>query len=131
MVQMLIERGAETAGSMYSEETPIDRAVTNGNYLFAFKSNKYRLLFINTLLDFSYLGHVKVAEILLKNGANVQGQSYRYRDSTPLHVACLKGNEPMVRLLIEHGAKVDATDSMIKTPIHLSKNCNGMQMIIS
>lgn len=82
-------------------------------------------------LDVPYLDHVKVAEILLKNGANVQGQSNRYRDSTPLHVASsMLGSEAMVKLLIQNGAKVDATDAMIKTPLHLSRNYNGMQMII-
>ena len=42
------------------------------------------------------------------------------KGSTPLHYAVLEGNFEIVKLLIDHGAQVDAKDNENKTPFDLS-----------
>jgi len=60
----------------------------------------------------SQLGHVEVVRILLDAGEDpnrynpVGGHSH----STPLHQAAANGNEEMVRLLIDRGARLDMKD---------------------
>ena len=41
-------------------------------------------------------------------------------DSTPLHVAAMKGYNGIVRMLSEKGAKLDAVDDEGRTALHLS-----------
>ena len=55
------------------------------------------------------------AEILLKNGANVNARAVH--DYTPLHHAVQKGNPAMVKLMIYHGAKLELTDDRGETPL--------------
>jgi ankyrin repeat protein len=40
---------------------------------------------------------------------------------TPLHIAASQGNLPCLRLLLDAGAAVDATDSQNRTPHDLSR----------
>ncbi|CEP01637.1 SKP1 component POZ domain-containing protein [Plasmodiophora brassicae] len=48
---------------------------------------------------------------------NVNSRVAPYR-RTPLHVAALYGNDDVVRVLLKHGAKVNALDSTGGTPLH-------------
>ena len=64
-------------------------------------------------------GHLDVARLLMAGGAdvNVRGQS----DMRPLHYALGPGkNIDMVKLLLEHGAKLEAKDRLGRTPIWIS-----------
>jgi hypothetical protein len=60
----------------------------------------------------SQFGHVEIVRLLLDAGEDpnrynpVGGHSH----STPLHQAAANGNEEMVRLLVEHGARLDMKD---------------------
>jgi hypothetical protein len=60
----------------------------------------------------SQFGHVEIVRLLLDAGEDsnrynpVGGHSH----STPLHQAAASGNEEMVRLLVEHGARLDMKD---------------------
>jgi ankyrin repeat protein len=60
---------------------------------------------------------VQAVEMLLKHGAKPdetgQGSSV-----TPLHIACEKGLEPIVRLLIDHGAQLNYSTSRGLVPLH-------------
>ena len=70
--------------------------------------------------------HVRVAEILLENGANVDVRGKR--DQTPLHNVVLWSHNPVVeavRFLLKHGADVNARRSGdLCTSLHLAAN-NG------
>jgi cytohesin len=61
-------------------------------------------------------GHLKVAEFLLANKADVNGQSGPGR--TPLSIAASSGHKTMVELLLRHGAEANTTDGDGKTPLH-------------
>ena len=63
-----------------------------------------------------------VAEVLLPRGAdpNLKGKN----GSIPLHLAARKGNEEIVKILLDHPADhVNATDGSGKTALHLA--CSG------
>eukprot|EP00659_Diplonema_papillatum_P018213 gene18213-28057_t len=53
------------------------------------------------------------------NSVNVLDPS-SFKKSTPLHWAAYNGSAPIVTVLINHGANVNAEESDKKTPLHLS-----------
>ncbi len=63
----------------------------------------------------AWKGYTKLAEVLIKYGANV---NMKDKDgSTPLHHAALSGHKEMAKLLIKHGAIKDARDKVGLTPL--------------
>jgi TPR repeat protein len=89
--------------------TPLFRAASNGD------SEKVKLLLklgadtektskdVTPLLIASYKGHVRIVEILLENGANVNYETLR--GSTPLIAAIDQGHTEVVRILKKFGAR--------------------------
>jgi ankyrin repeat protein len=61
-------------------------------------------------------GHLKVAEFLLANKADVNGKPRQ--GQSPLITAASRGHKTMVELLLRHGAQVNTTDGEGKTPLH-------------
>lgn len=54
--------------------------------------------------------------LLLRSGAQLEA---RYKGRTPLHEACLRGNHGQARLLLEHGADIEAREGHSgMTPLH-------------
>ena len=67
------------------------------------------------------LGNMKMAEMLLAKGANVNARTTTRR--TPLHVAVeTKRDEAMIALLLCRGAHIDARDTEDLTPLELAKH---------
>jgi hypothetical protein len=60
----------------------------------------------------SQFGHVEIARILLDEGHDPSRFNLLgfHSHSTPLHQAALAGHDNLVRLLVEHGARVDLKD---------------------
>ena len=77
----------------------------------------------------SYHGNVKFAQLLLERCANINARNKK--GHTPLHRVLVGLNDDFgasyfdtVRLLLEHGADVDALDDARWTPLHVaSENC--------
>lgn len=63
---------------------------------------------------------VNLVQVLLKAGANTNLSSHT--NLSPLHLACMKkGNIEIVRLLVQHGANVNAQEDISKsTALHLA-----------
>ena len=58
------------------------------------------------LLNAIYQGHIKIAEILVFNGAEVDK---KYSDGrTPIHWATRYNQKEIIKILVDHGADVDA-----------------------
>jgi ankyrin repeat protein len=65
-----------------------------------------------------YQEDTKVAECLIKNGANLSAKNWHGR--TPLHYSVTEGRVDFVELLIKSGADVNAVDCYGFTPLHLA-----------
>jgi ankyrin repeat protein len=65
------------------------------------------------------MGHVKVAKLLIKNGANVNSNENEYK-TTPLHVGCQQFLPRLAELLIKNGADVNSKNRYGYTPLHLT-----------
>lgn len=71
----------------------------------------------NGLLTFAAtLGNIKIAEFLLRQGADINEYD-RYRN-TPLHQAVLANHLEMANWLLTNGAKVDGPAKCIYTPLY-------------
>jgi ankyrin repeat protein len=65
-------------------------------------------------------GHVELVRLLLDAGEdpNRYNPKGNHAHSTPLHQAVLSGHAPVVRLLVEHGARLDIPDTVYQaTPL--------------
>lgn len=62
-------------------------------------------------------GRVDIARLLVKAGANPNQSASYYHGQTPLMIAATHLNVPMIRLLLEHGARVDRRDRQGRTAV--------------
>ena len=66
----------------------------------------------------TWKGHEKVAELLLKEGANVNAVNQNgHWGTTPLHAAAHANQVKIAQLLLDHGANVKANDMEGRTPL--------------
>jgi len=66
--------------------------------------------------------HVPYAKRLLELGASATAKVKDAGDPTPLHLAARFGDEELMRLLIDHGAKLTAKDGEGMTPLDYAKD---------
>src|SRR5262249_19681472 len=77
----------------------------------------------------AFLGHVKMAELLLTHDADVTARSRNANGNTPLHAA-LAGNHKFVAgVLIGAGADVNAPDAQGWRPLHLAAANNNLDAL--
>jgi ankyrin repeat protein len=72
-------------------------------------------------------GHADVVRLLLDAGEdpNRYNPKTNHGHSTPLHQAIAAGHEPVVRLLVERGARLDIADTIYRsTPLGWAIYCN-------
>lgn len=72
----------------------------------------------------------EVKAFLIREPSLVNARDVNKWSRTPLHAAVLSGNEAIVKLLLEHGAEVDARDCKGFTPLHLSARQAGSEEIV-
>jgi ankyrin repeat protein len=120
MVKLLAKRGASIEGTHYWRITPLSSAADLGK---------------NYPKDMSRVNHsaeeyAKTVEFLIEKGANVNNiEKY---ENTPLHHAVEGGCEEIVRILLSHGAKIDAANYDKETPLDVAKKLGrvGIQKIL-
>lgn len=66
-----------------------------------------------------------VAAVLLDNGADIFC-ARRNRGDTPLHIASSNGSLPLIRLLLNHGARTEDRDEQGRTSMHLAVERRGV-----
>ncbi len=59
---------------------------------------------------------IDIVKLFIKYGADVNVTGFR-EDSTPLHLAAIRGYEDIVKILIDNGAKIDMRNRMEETPL--------------
>ena len=62
-------------------------------------------------------GHLKVADLLLRHGADRDALNW-VACTSPLHYAAKSGHAELVELLILYGAIIDGRDGNLRTPLH-------------
>lgn len=73
-------------------------------------------------------GHEKVVELLLNNGADIEAQSERTKD-TALSLACTKGRYEVVELLLKRGANKEHRNVSDYTPLSLAASGGYVNII--
>eukprot|EP00058_Branchiostoma_floridae_P021213 XP_002606703.1 hypothetical protein BRAFLDRAFT_72529 [Branchiostoma floridae] len=68
----------------------------------------------------SVCGQTEVAELLIKNGANLEARNLVYQ--VPLHVASRYGQTEVAELLIKNGADLEARNSEYQTSLHVASS---------
>ena len=81
-----------------------------------------------TPLAAAYSGDIKIAELLLEYGADVNAKSELL--VTPLHAAAEEDHADMVKLLIARGALLDATEAGGYTPLTRVSIKNRTDMMV-
>ena len=69
--------------------------------------------------QWSATGHLRLAELLLASGAEVNLEDDL--GQTPLHIAALTGHSDAARFLLANGAEVNVEDTAKRTPSDLAK----------
>lgn len=108
LCKFLIEQGADVnASDSQTGETPLHSVLCNTD----------RLIYDEVLQVL--LSYGANPNVTTKNGAATGGfmRDARTKGETPLHRAAAFGNEDTIKLLLEHGAKIDARDANGDSPL--------------
>jgi len=72
-------------------------------------------------------GKLKVVEILVKSGAQIDGQDFIGR--TALHYAAERGKLKVVEILVKSGAQIDVQDRDGRTPLHYAAGGGKLKVV--
>ncbi|XP_053621836.1 ankyrin repeat and SOCS box protein 2-like [Plodia interpunctella] len=82
--------------------------------------NDYR-----TVMHYAVLGgNTEVVNLLIKQGARVNYECPELSKPSPLDLTILKGDVPMLQMLLSAGAQVNASSSVIGSPLHVACSDN-------
>jgi len=87
------------------------------------KKREYRMA--NDIFYAVKVGDVNGVKKFLGAGADVNPRDKDGDDQTPLHWACRKGHSAIVRLLLDHGADMNARNGLHNTPLDLACETDG------
>ncbi|CUS07666.1 unnamed protein product [Tuber aestivum] len=135
MVEYLISKGADVNVPNSSESTPLHTAAFSGRLEIVralvdagADVNAIRGPFTTVLYEAVIAKHLQVADLLLERGADVNGYLPPTTLKTHLHIAAghpetAAGHPEMLRVLLRHGANIDAKDSTGSTALMYAASC--------
>jgi ankyrin repeat protein/L-ascorbate metabolism protein UlaG (beta-lactamase superfamily) len=124
MVRWLIDNGSQVNAMTDSTGSPLQYAVGQGDTSIVrtllshgANVNGHNANWSSPLYSAARDGNIATARILLEAGAdpNLTGISGLL---TPLHSAAMAGKKDLVELLLNHGAAINAKDSLGRTPLY-------------
>ncbi|CAG9317809.1 unnamed protein product [Blepharisma stoltei] len=74
-------------------------------------------------------GFKDAIEVLIFHGERTNVDSRTSMQRTPLHLACLHGHLPVVKILVREGADINAIDNELSTPLHYAAK-HGHELIV-
>lgn len=74
-------------------------------------------------------GHVPLTELAISRGARADSKSKLGDHQTPLHCAAVFDHPAIIRILVKHGADVNAEDGHFQTPLGLAVEFSGVEVI--
>lgn len=77
----------------------------------------------------SFFGHTDVVKYLISRGADVNIRSGNTFRVMPLHSAVANRNYEIAKILLEHGAEVNARQQQDVTPLHQAADHGDMEMV--
>jgi ankyrin repeat protein len=77
----------------------------------------------------AFFGHVELARLLLKAGADANCPSRNRLCVAPLHSAVAAGSLPLLELLLSHGAAPDPVEGSGATPLHSAAGHGSKEMV--
>jgi ankyrin repeat protein len=83
---------------------------------------------ISALMEVTATGEYSAVQVLLEAGANPDGHD-ESRDARPLFIAAYEGRTDIVELLLQHGANIEALDSMEQSALHWARRGNQLAVV--
>ncbi|EFB12933.1 hypothetical protein PANDA_017413, partial [Ailuropoda melanoleuca] len=84
---------------------------------------------IQRILTDSHTNAVMCLRILCKHGAQVNARMDNSNQLSPLHLAITYGTYPVLSILAQNGAHVNAIDKSSMTPLHMAANMLNKEMM--
>ncbi|MGE5221319.1 MAG: ankyrin repeat domain-containing protein [Omnitrophica WOR_2 bacterium] len=78
----------------------------------------------------SFFGHTDIVKYLLSMGADVNSASKNENQVMPLHSAVARQNLEITRILLQHGADVNAVQADDFTPLHAAVQNGQVEMVL-
>lgn len=133
IVELLYNHGAPIGGIDDYCFSPLDYAIFAGHtevflYLLEHLSDNREFLMGIALCNAVKHERMEMTKILLDRGASVNATDKKSRNEAPLYYAVENGNFEFVKLLVNHGAKVDITSHINDTPLHASAEYNDVEI---
>jgi len=83
----------------------------------------------DSLLHYAaFMGSLEIADMLLKKGVTSINEGDK-ENMTPLHLSCERGHPEIVKLLLDHGADIEAKDGMGRTPLAFTAGSRNMEVV--
>ncbi|KAG8200358.1 hypothetical protein JTE90_028540 [Oedothorax gibbosus] len=93
------------------------------------KGRSYKVHFVPSVMLLEAAARNDVEEVRRLLMLGVSPDSTNEDGLTALHQCCIDDSEPMLRLLLEFGASVNAKDSEQWTPLHAAATCGHLHLV--
>lgn len=135
-VRLLLDSGASPDALSRNKLTPLHMAAAADNEASVLElirrgADKNAVDLFNThtpLLKALHEGACGAADALVRAKADVNVHAARRHGKTALHVAAEKNYVDIVRLLLQHNAKLDSEGAHVGTPLHLAAACGSTEV---